>query len=326
MAEFDVRPIFDDADFAGMIAAPAEGARLADWLAPRRAGIEARLAETPALLLRGFAVPDEAAFAEARAAFIPKPADYLYRSTPRHAVAEGVMTATEYPAASEILLHQENAYQRDWPLRLMFCCLRPADQGGATPIADMRRVTARIGPEIVDAFETRGVRYVRNYQPGFDLDWRTVFQTDTADGVAAFCRANAIEHEWLPDGRLRTTQICQGAARHPEMGERLWFNQAHLFHPSALGEEMMADLTDIFGPDGLPRDARFGDGAPIEAATLDGIRAAYAAEAREFDWQAGDVLLVDNMRVAHGRRPFAGERRVLVAMGRMRSEIVADAA
>jgi hypothetical protein len=32
------------------------------------------------------------------------------------------------------------------------------------------------------------------------------------------------------------------------------------------------------------------------------------------DWVAGDVLLIDNVLVAHGRRPFEGSRRVLVAM------------
>jgi alpha-ketoglutarate-dependent taurine dioxygenase len=44
------------------------------------------------------------------------------------------------------------------------------------------------------------------------------------------------------------------------------------------------------------------------------IRAAIAAETRSFPWQTGDILLVDNMAVAHGRAPYEGERRVLVAM------------
>jgi alpha-ketoglutarate-dependent taurine dioxygenase len=31
-------------------------------------------------------------------------------------------------------------------------------------------------------------------------------------------------------------------------------------------------------------------------------------------WNAGDLLLIDNVLVGHGRRPFVGDRRVLVAM------------
>jgi len=34
----------------------------------------------------------------------------------------------------------------------------------------------------------------------------------------------------------------------------------------------------------------------------------------DVDWRTGDVLLVDNVLLAHGRRPFTGDRRVLVAM------------
>ena len=38
------------------------------------------------------------------------------------------------------------------------------------------------------------------------------------------------------------------------------------------------------------------------------------ASAVDVDWRRGDLLLIDNMLVAHGRRPFTGSRRVLVAM------------
>jgi alpha-ketoglutarate-dependent taurine dioxygenase len=33
-----------------------------------------------------------------------------------------------------------------------------------------------------------------------------------------------------------------------------------------------------------------------------------------FRWQQGDFLLLDNFTVTHGRMPFRGNRRILVAM------------
>ncbi len=31
----------------------------------------------------------------------------------------------------------------------------------------------------------------------------------------------------------------------------------------------------------------------------------------------GDLIALDNMIVSHARRPFAGERKIIVAMGKM---------
>lgn len=311
--------LFADAPFAAVIEADAPGTDLAAFWAERREAIE-RLAETyPAILFRGFADHGDAGFRAVREIAVEAPARYLYRSTPRTDVGNGVMTATEYPADQEIPPHCENAYQRDWPLRLLFGCIVAPARGGQTPLVDMRAVTAALDAETVRAFARRGVRYVRHYHAGFDLDWRVVFQTDDRAEVARYCREHSIAATWRADGTLRTEQTCQGTAHHPRTGETLWFNQAHLFHPSALGPEMMADMIDIFGADALPRDARFGDGTPIPADLLARVREVHAAHARAFDWRAGDVLVLDNMLVAHGRRPFEGPRRVLVSMGRMAS-------
>jgi hypothetical protein len=58
----------------------------------------------------------------------------------------------------------------------------------------------------------------------------------------------------------------------------------------------------------------YGDGSPIEPDTIEEIREAFAAERCQFDWTPGDVLLIDNMLVAHARQPYTGARRIAVAM------------
>ena len=112
--------------------------------------------------------------------------------------------------------------------------------------------------------------------------------------------------------------------RHPQTGELAWFNQAHLFHVSALESRVREALLASVPYENLPRNVRFGDGSRIDPADLDAVRKAYDEESITFPWKAGDILLLDNMLTAHGRRPFEGSRKVLVAMsGAHRNERVA---
>lgn len=210
-------------------------------------------------------------------------------------------------------MHNENSYAHAWPLRIWFYCHQPATAGGATPIADSRSVARRLDPALVKRFADLGVMYVRNYRKGVDLPWQEVFQTDDKAEVQRFCDEAHITCEWRGE-ELRTRQVCQGVATHPRTGAVAWFNQAHLFHPTALRERVRKTLFDLFGQEGLPRYACYGDGSPIADEDLAAIRDAYQAEMVNVAWEQGDVLVLDNMLVAHGRRPFTPPRRILVAM------------
>ena len=103
--------------------------------------------------------------------------------------------------------------------------------------------------------------------------------------------------------------------RHPKTGEVVWHNQSNLWHVTNHPVRTQAQLLKYFGEDRLPTHAYFGDGTPIGVEELDHVRNVLWENASIFPWERGDVLVLDNYLVAHGRSSFKGPRKIVVAMG-----------
>ncbi|MFC8669863.1 TauD/TfdA family dioxygenase [Streptomyces sp. NPDC057199] len=284
-------------------------------IAEHREELRALLVERGAVLLRGFdSGGAEGLDRTVRAFSGSAPLTYAERSSPRSTITGQVYTSTDYPADEEIFLHNENSYQAVWPLTLYFACLSAPHTRGATPLADIRAVHRSLDPALREEFERRGWRVVRNFHADFGVPWQETFGTEDRAQVAAYCRDKGLEVHWRPDGGLRTTAVRRAVHPHPVTGEPVWFNHATFFHVTSLAPEVREGLREIFRDEDLPTNTYYGDGGTIPDAVMDELRAAYRAAATRFDWQLGDVLVVDNMRVAHGREPFTGPRKIAVAM------------
>lgn len=281
-----------------------------------RPQIEDSLLVTGGVLLRGFSVPAVETFQQFASSFGHPLLKYEFASTPRSAVSAstgaGVYTSTEYPAHQSIPLHNEQAYTREWPMKIWFHCVTASPEGGETPIADSRAVYRRMPESIRKMFEP-GILYVRNFGE-MDVPWQKVFNTERRAEVETFCERSGIAWEWKDDDGLRTKQLCQAIETHPVTGEHVWFNQAHLFHVSAREAEEREVLEEIYGIDNVPRNTFFADGSTISDEIFTEVRSVLDAETVVFPWEEGDVLMLDNMLVAHARSPFKGPRKVIVAM------------
>jgi alpha-ketoglutarate-dependent taurine dioxygenase len=292
----------------------ASGISASAWAEEYQQDVRDILKANGALLIRGLKVPGSTQFGKILSTlFGSELLEYTYRSTPRTGLRGNVYTATEYPAAEVIPQHNENSYSRRWPNRIGFLCMAPSQTGGETPIGDSRLVYNLLPKPVRDKFEEKGVMYVRNYSM-LDLPWTEVFQTSDKAEVEAFSKANGLTCEWREDNSLRTSQVNQATAIHPLTGEKVWFNQAHLFHTSSLSKEIAETVISSLGEENLPRNSYYGDGSPIEPEALDLIRSAYEQTKIKFPWKANDLLLLDNMLFTHGREAFSGTRKVLVGM------------
>jgi alpha-ketoglutarate-dependent taurine dioxygenase len=276
-----------------------------------------KLLEHGALLFRGFAVENAADFERFARAFSGKRLlDYAGGVSPRVELGGGVYTSTEYPPQFMLALHNELSYSDKYPKNVYFCCLVAPEQGGETPIGDSRKILKRLRPEILAQFKNKQIRYDRNLfgDSGSGFSWQDAFETADKSKVENYCRQSNIDFKWKDDGKLRLNQTRPATTIHPQTGEEVWFNQADGFHPSNLDRETYNYLISLTSEEEFRLNAFFGDGSPLDRSTLDEIREALKKEMVIFPWQKGDVLILDNLLTAHGRMPFSGARKIVLAM------------
>jgi len=283
------------------------------WAAEHRDALHAAVAEHGSLLVRGLGLRDAA---EIEAVFQQLGSLMTEREAlaPRHRYAPRVYSSTKWPPNQQMCMHHELSYALEVPTRMLLACLVAPAAGGATPVADSTAVLRALPTGLVERFERAGWLLVRNYNNEIGASIAESFGTDNRAGVESHCRGNAIEFEWRPDGGLRTKQRRSAILSHPLTGQRCWFNQVAFLNEWTLDPEVREYLVDAYGEDGLPFNTRFGDGEPIGEDVVQAINQVYEAKTLREPWRAGDLMLLDNIRTAHGREPFSGSREVLVAM------------
>ena len=105
--------------------------------------------------------------------------------------------------------------------------------------------------------------------------------------------------------------------RHVDTGAAVFFNQVQLHHIACVDEATRDGLLALFDVADLPRHVYYGDGTPIPDDVMAHLDDVYERSCVRFTWQRGDMLVVDNMAIAHARDSYEGPRRIVVAMGRM---------
>lgn len=264
-----------------------------------------------ALLIRGLP-PDMERFAALCDLFGP-PASHSELSSVRTRLGEDVYTSTDHPADQKIQMHNEQAYLSYWPKIASFMCVTPPTSGGQTPIADCRDFDQELPADLASRLRTLGVKYVRNIGGESTIPWKAVYGVESREELEAYCARKNIEVQWRSDGTPRTISRLPAYIRHPVTGTDCFFNNIVSASHHSLAPRQRAQIEKLFG-DALdqPNSVLFGDGVPISFEEIEALLSAYERRTFQFDWSAGDILIADNVLVAHARNPFEGARKVVV--------------
>jgi alpha-ketoglutarate-dependent taurine dioxygenase len=285
------------------------------WAAEHRDAVRAVVMEHGAAMIRGLGLRDatevESVFRRlASGGLMPDREAFATRWV--H--GEGVYSSTKWPSNQPMCMHHELSYALEFPGLMLFACLNAPADGGATGIADAPTVLEALPPELTARFEREGWLLVRNFDGDVGASVAEAFGTDDQAAVERYCRANAIELEWQPDGGLRTRQRRRAVVCHPVTGRRCWFNQVAFLNEWTMDPEVREFLVEVYGADRLPFTTRFGNGDPIGEDVVQLINEVYRATTAREPWRSGDLMVVDNIRTAHSRETFTGPREVLVGM------------
>lgn len=285
-----------------------------NWIAQNRDELIRQVQTEGAILFRDFPLRDADDFDRFVTAFGME--SFRYEDSLSNAVrisyTPRVFSANEAPADVTIYLHHEMAQTPIFPSKLFFFCQQPAVEGGATPLCRSDILFRRIlheCPDFAQQCETKGLRYT-NVMPsqndaasGMGRSWQNTFRAQSRAEAEARLSELGYTWEWLSDGCLRATTPVLPAVREVSPHRKVFFNQ------------LIAAFQGWKDSRNDPSKAiTFGDGTALDREIV--LLVAGLAEQLTFDmpWQQGDVALVDNYLVMHGRRTFRGSRKVLASL------------
>ena len=278
--------------------------------------VKERLRERGAVLVRARVGPEDF---EALSDSLMTPVVHHSTSTTieRDAVSADATTSTVNKGMDYIPLHREASYAPGCPDLLMLYCVKPPDADGETFMCD--------GVSLLDALPAD----VRDFVSGATLKWswqvaperwRAFLGVQTKEEAAArlkllsarFAPWEALEAEFDGDTLNGVYQtLCVVPTRWG--GLRAFCNSLLIYHYRE---------TSAYYPKTLYTPS-LGDGSPFPADVLAQIAERAEAQTRDVQWEAGDILLIDNSRYMHGRRAFTDpHRRILFRMGHVRRDAI----
>lgn len=299
----------------------------AAWVQNNRPALDAALLKFGAFVLRGFSIQSTQDFQDVIASYQSDGLDYVGGVSPRNRIDNKILESTHAPPTQVIPIHQEMSYLPKYPNRVAFFCRLPCVTGGETLLADMRRYTMGLPDAFLDELRRKGVRYQRNLRapgdstghPQLDIihrTWADTFQTEDKAEAEERAKAMGMNFEWLSDGSLSIFNEMPGFIDHPITGEQLSFHQ---IPGQWMGKDNIGDRHELYQryyatSRQMPYNPTYGDGSPVDDEHFRAMKKLADQIEVKFQWSRGDVLVLDNFLVGHGRNSFTGARNIQVSL------------
>jgi len=301
--------------------------------------LEMELTRAGAVLIRGLPVHSPADFSAFMTATNMTLNEYIGGVTSRPEAAPMVTPASTEPGTVSMEPHTDDPHWTVPPTKLAFYCRQPPPVGGQALLADGRKVLRLLrerNPEVLDELERRGgVRYEHFYPDETVHDatvitsWQTSFAPDCTLATGCDKKAEAerlltaggFGFEWTKDG-LKKWEVRPAVMKHPQTGEDCWMNQIAAMHCSVFDNHpefpafhrAPADRGPCEMQGVMPYHTAFGDGTSFSPEVLRAVRQAQWEAAVSFEYEAGDVMVLDNYLAQHGRWSFEGSREFFLVM------------
>jgi len=254
------------------------------------------IADRGAVIFRGFETNTEI-FVQFSDVFTKSHTRHIYPSL-RKAISHGGTVADVLAGNGEIELHGEMYYRPgDRPDLLWLHCLKPAQIGGATTVCDGIPMWNALSESSRKRFTDQRLMYVHTMGPTV---WNIMTKTENIDEALELVKTweKVRNAKILPQNRLYLEYII------PAFFKTKFSNQIAFINSVRNTMQYYGKTTDF------ELKVYFEDGSEISKGILDEIYKVSSKLIKPVDWHAGDILVVDNHRMLHGRQAFEGEREI----------------
>ena len=188
----------------------------------------------------------------------------------------------------EIKLHGEMYYQQDIPLMLWFFCAHPASQDGETILCDGRQFFNELSNPLKKLFSNKKLKYIAHLNKE---SWHKRFKTDDLAVVVQICKSNDLLLQINEDESINLQYICPAV------------------HPSRCGKYPTFINSLLPAKHRYQNTVYFEDDSEITDDIVSELNEVAERITTEISWKKGDILMVDNTRIMHGRRAFSDNQR-----------------